>query len=114
MPDTFRTRTPLPALGMSSLVLGVIALLLAFLPILGIPLSLCGILLGVVGIFSSLAVAGTYLRWSLAGLATSCLALIVNLAITYAPTGYLPEQNVPRTWQPVPDRPYAPPPASQK
>ncbi len=114
MPRDFRTRTPLPALGMSSLVLGVIALLLAFLPILGVPLSLCGIVLGVIGVFSSLTVPGTYPRWSLAGLATSCLALIVNLAITYAPTGYLPEQSVPRTWQPVPDRPYPPPPARQK
>ncbi len=114
MPRSYRTHTPLPALGMSSLVLGVIALLLTFLPILGIPLSLCGVVLGVVGIFSSLTVPGTYLRWSLAGLATSSLALIVNIAITYAPTGYLPEQSVPRTWQPVPDRPSPPAPARQK
>ena len=114
MPHLYLTRTPLPAFGMSSLVLGVIALLLAFLPILGIPLSLCGIVLGVVGVFSSLKVPGTYVRWSFAGLATSCLALIVNLAITYAPTGYLPEQSVPQTWQPVPDRPSPPPPASQR
>ena len=111
MPHSFRTRSPLPALGMSSLVLGVIALLLAFLPILGIPLSLIGAILGVIGIFSSLSVPGIYLRWSLAGLATSCLALIVNLAITYAPTGYLPEQRTPRTWQSAPDHPLPPPPA---
>jgi len=113
MPDTFRTRTPLPAIGMSSLVLGVIALVLGFLPILGIPLSLCGIVLGVIGTVAARSIGGTYLRWALAGVATSSLALVVNLAIAYAPSGYLPEQNVPSNWQPTPDRPYVSPPASQ-
>jgi hypothetical protein len=113
MPSITPIRTPPTALGMASLVLGVIALLLFFLPILGIPLSLCGIILGVIGLLASFAVRGTYLRWTLAGLATSCLALAINVAIAYSPAGYLHDHNVPRPWQPVPDRPYVAPPAKQ-
>ncbi len=113
MASSFSTRTPLPALGMTSLVLGVIAMVLAFLPVLGIPLSLCGIVLGTIGIFASFAVPGSHLRWALAGVATSLLALGINAAIGFAPSGYLHDQKVPRPWQPVPDRPYAPPPARQ-
>ena len=64
---------------MTSLVLGIIALLLFFLPILGVPLSLCGIAIGLVALFASLAFPGVHLRWALAGLATSCLALAINL-----------------------------------
>jgi len=98
---------------MTSLVLGVISSLLFFLPILGIPLSLCGILFGVLGLLGHFAVPGTSLRWTLEGLAVSCLSLAINVAITFAPTGYLHDQNVPRPWQPVPDRPYVSPPARQ-
>jgi hypothetical protein len=111
MPTTYRTRSPLPALGMSSLVLGMIALLLAFLPVLGIPLSAGGLVLGVVGIFAALTAPSTYLRWALMGTATCCLALGVNVAITLAPPGYLRDQNPPPSWRPAPDRPIAPPPA---
>jgi hypothetical protein len=113
MASFYITRVPLPALGMSALVLGVIALLLAFLPILGIPLSLCGIVLGCIACVASFTVPGTFLRWALAGLITCILALTINLAIYYAPTGYLNEPGVPRPWQGVPDRPYSPPPARQ-
>ena len=106
-----QTHFSLPALGMASLVLGVIALLLGFLPVLGIPLSACGIVLGAVGFVAALFVGGSNLRWGLAGLTVSCLALTVNLALAYAPGGYLPDQNVPKPWEAVPDRPYVPPPS---
>ncbi len=112
MRNPFDAEGPLPALGMTSLVLGVIALLLAFLPILGIPLSAFGLLFGFLGFLAALVARGTSLRWSVGGLAASCLALAVNLAIAYAPEGYLPGRKVPRPWQPVSDRPYVPPPAS--
>ncbi len=102
---------PLPALGMTSLVLGVTALLLAFLPILGIPLGAFGLLFGVLGLIVAPLVSGSSLRWSLAGVAVCSLALAVNVAIAYAPTGYVPGPHIPRLWQPVPDRPYVPPPA---
>ncbi len=113
MATAFRSRTPLPALGMSSLVLGVIALMLGFLPILGIPLSVCGIMLGIVGVLASLSFPGTYLRWSLMGLATSILALGINAAIQSAPTTSLDEMVPPQSWQRIHDRPIAPPPAKQ-
>ena len=105
---------PPMALGVTSLVLGVIASLLFFLPILGIPLSVCAVLIGVIGLIASAARPKVFLRWSLIGLAASCLALAINLAIVYAPVGYLRDQNVPRPWQSVPDRPSAPPPARQR
>ena len=102
---------PLVGLGMASLVLGVVALLLAFLPVLGIPISICGGVFGVAGFVAALVSPRTSLRWSVGGLAACCLALGVNVAVVYAPSGYLPGRNVPKPWQPVPDRPYVPPPA---
>ena len=111
MQPAYRTNTPLPALGMTSLVLGVIALLLAPLPVLGIPLSVCGLACGIVGCVAAFTVPGTYLRWAVGGLAACILALGINLAMAHAPEGYLPDPNVPRPWQPVPDRPAVPPPA---
>jgi hypothetical protein len=106
----FGPHSPLPALGMTSLVLGTIALVLAFLPVLGIPISALGLLCGVLGFVAVLLGGGATLRWSLAGVAVCSLALAVNLALAYAPADYLPGRSVPKPWQPVPDRPYVPPP----
>jgi hypothetical protein len=106
-----RTESPLLGLGMSSLVLGVIGLLLFFLPVLGIPISSFGLLLGVVGLLAAFLPTRTSLRWSLAGTAASVLALSINLAIFYAPAGYLHDRKVPQLWRPDLDRPYLPPPA---
>ena len=82
-------------LGMSSLVLGTIGLMLFFLPVLGIPISAFGLLFGILGVAASFFTGGVQLRWSLAGLATSAAALAVNIAIAYAPAGYLPGRDVP-------------------
>jgi hypothetical protein len=106
--ETYR---PGVGLGMASAVLAVIAMLLAFLPVLGIPISLLGLGFGLVGFVAALFHGGAMMRWSLAGLAGCCLALAINLAIYYAPEGYLPGRKAPQLWQPVPDRPYVPPPA---
>jgi hypothetical protein len=97
--------------GMTALVLGVIATLLCFMPILGIPISALGMLFGIVGAVMGLWTRGASLRWSLAGIAMTALALAVNIAILYAPAGYLPGRKVPQLWRPVPDRPYVSPPA---
>ena len=105
-------RSSLAGLGVSSVLLGAIALLLGALPVLGIPLSICGLLLGGLGIVGALIVGGN-LRWPLAGVAISCVALTVTVALAYAPTGYLPDHNVPRPWQPVPDPGNTPPPERQ-
>ncbi len=107
-----RTLPPSPALGMLSLVLGTTALLLFFLPVLGVPVGGFALLVGVVGIVLALFGTGGSLRWALLGTAMSAAALGVNLAIYSAPGGYLPAPHRQQPhWQPVPDRPYVPPPA---
>lgn len=111
MSSPFTRRSPLPALGMSSLVLGVVALVLAVLPVLGIPVSACGLALGLAGLVAALFVGRTSLRWSLGGLAVCSLALATNLAIAYAPGNDQPGRGVPRSWPGVPDRPFVSPPA---
>ncbi len=111
MPISFRTLSSRVGLGMASLVLGVIALLLFFLPILGIPLAAFGALFGLVGLTLALADAGQSLRWNLAGLLTSLLALGVNLAVAYAPGGYPGTMHDVRPWEPVSANPYVSPPA---
>jgi hypothetical protein len=103
----------LPSLGMASLVLGHVGLLLFFLPVLGGPISAFGVLCGVLGLLFVALKLPTSLRWSVAGLAVSCLALAVNLTLHRLPDVSLHDRRVPRPWQPVPDRPAVPPPASQ-
>jgi hypothetical protein len=103
---------PLLAFGMVSLVLGFIGLLLFFLPILGIPISLFGLAFGILGCVVGLFAAGSALRWSLGGVLICLLALTVNVAIYNAPADFLPTRSVTKPWQPVPDRPQVPPPAS--
>jgi hypothetical protein len=98
---------------MTSLVLGTIALLLFFLPILGIPISAFGLLFGILSCIAAPFVREARLRWSLAGVVISSVALAINVAIAFGPSGYLPDQQVPELCQPVPDRPYVPPPARQ-
>ena len=81
--------SPPVGLGMSSLVIGTIGLMLFFLPVLGIPISAFGLLFGLLGLLVTLvggrAGGGARLRWTLAGIAVSCLGLAVNIAIAYAP-----------------------------
>ncbi len=89
----------LPALGMTSLVLGHIALILAFLPILGVPLAAFGLVFGVLGLLLSLFRPAGSLRWGLAGLVVCSIALAVTLALYAAPGGYLSSGSTPRLWQ---------------
>jgi hypothetical protein len=111
MPAPFPTHRPLLGLGMTSVVLGTIGMFLFFLPILGIPLSAFGLLFGVIGFFVALPQWGVSVRWSLGGIAMSALALAINVAIAYAPEGYLPGRKVPQLWRPDYDSPYVAPPA---
>ncbi len=103
--------SPPNGLGMTSVVLGSVGLLLFFMPILGIPLCLVGLLFGVLGLVTALARGPSSLRWSLLGIVLCLLAGIVNVAIAFAPAGYIPQRSVPRTWQEPSGRPYVPPPA---
>ena len=77
-------------LGMASLVLGFIGMLLFFLPILGIPIAALGLAIGIVGLILALFSTWSSLRWSLGGIALCCLTLGVDLAIWFAPEGYIP------------------------
>jgi hypothetical protein len=97
---------------MTALILGVISMLLFFLPVLGIPIGICGLFFGTlavpIALFYDLS-----LRWSVAGIATCSLALAINLAVTYAPSGYVPPPSPPKVWQTAPGRQYIPPPAQE-
>ena len=105
------TRNTPAGLGAVSVLLGVIGLLLFLLPVLGLPISACGLLLGIAASITACGSGGLRLRWGLMGLSLSALALGVNLAVAFAPGGYLPAPGVTPPWQGVPDRPSVPPPA---
>lgn len=92
--------------GIASFVLGMIGLVLFPLPILGGPLSGVALLLGIVGAgYGLYCGAASDLRWSLAGISLSLLALTVNAAINAAPSE--PARHDERR-QLVPTRPYVP------
>ena len=103
-------QSPPVAFGVTSFVLGMIGFMLFFLPILGAPISVIGLAAGIVGCLVAGATARGSLRWSVAGVVVSCLALGINVAVAYAPRGYSPPPTGPDT-RSVPDRPYVPPPA---
>jgi hypothetical protein len=97
--------------GLASVVLGTIGLALFFLPVLGVPIALCGLLAGVAGIVVAASGGGASLRWSMAGLAVSCVAIGAGLIIMSAPRGEEPSRSARRLWETQSDRPYVPPPA---
>lgn len=105
---------PLPpvGLGVTSLTLGATGLLLFFLPILGIPIALAGLAVGAVGL--ALAIRGRRpdLHRSIAGVVVCLVVLGANLAIAFAPAGYVPSRPARPRWPSVPDRPYVAPPAN--
>ncbi len=106
------SESPWLAFGMTSLVLAFIGTLLFFLPILGTPISGIALGFGIVGLILAPYTPGPSLRWSLAGIGASLLALGVNLFIIFAPEGYQPDRKVPTIWHTIPDRPSVPPPAT--
>jgi hypothetical protein len=83
----------------------------SFLPILGVPISSFALLFAILGLAAAVFTVRETLRWTVAGFLLSALALAVNIAILYAPAGYLPSREVPGLWQPVLSRPYVSPPA---
>src|ERR1700733_2372749 len=91
-------------LGVASVVLGVISTLLFFLPILATPIALIALTLAVIGCALGMTSGRTSLRWSAVGLVVSGLALTINLAIAYAPSGFehTPPSPPPRHLSPPP------------
>ena len=110
MSSRSENNAPPLGLGVASVVLGVISTLLFFLPILATPIAVIGLALAVVGCGVGLYSCRTSLRWSSVGLCVSGLALAINLAIAYAPSGFQAMPAAPPN-EPVPGVPYAPPPA---
>jgi hypothetical protein len=104
------TQDPPLGIGLTSVVLGSVGLALFFLPVLGIPLGGLGLAFGTLGLATAFWCGWASLRWSIAGIAISALALAIGIAIADAPAGYLPTRSVPLDTQPVPSRPYVPPP----
>ena len=98
-----------PAVGLTSFVLGMIGMILFFLPILGAPISGIGAITGAVGCYVAGGTNRAHLRWAVAGVVLSCLALSVNLALASSPAGYQSSPTGPPD-EPVPDTPYVPPP----
>jgi hypothetical protein len=90
----------------------VISTLLFFLPILATPIAVIGLALAVVGCAVGVVSSRTSLRWSSVGLVVSGLALVINLGIAYAPSGFEHTPPSPPN-EPVPGVLYAPPPAHQ-
>ncbi len=111
MSESGKQPPPLPGLGMSSLVLGFIGLILAFMPVLGIPISACGLALGILGAILTAFTHSSSLRWSLAGMATCALSMLVGSALAWVPVNDLPGKGDLKPWPTVPDRPYVAPPA---
>ena len=103
-------RSPPLAFGVASFGLGMIGFMLFFLPILGAPISVVGLGAGIVGCLVAGATSRGSLRWSVAGLVLSCLALGINVGVAYAPRGLSPPPTGPST-EFVPDRPDVSPPA---
>jgi hypothetical protein len=111
MTKSVQTDDPPLGLGLTALILGAVGLILSFLPILSIPLDVAGLIFGLTSLLLALLGGWTSLRWSIVGVAVAGLALAVGIAIARAPAGYMPNRAVPLDTQPVPDRPYVPPPA---
>lgn len=110
MATPLQMKTAPLAFGVASFVLAMIGFMLFFLPILGAPISVVGLSAGIVGCLVAGATARGSLRWSVAGVVLSCLALGLNVAIAYAPRGY-PQPPTEPPNRSVPDRPYVPPPS---
>jgi hypothetical protein len=96
---------------MTALVLGTVALIFFILPILGLPLSIVGLIIGLIGMVVARWGREVNIRWSAIGVGVCGLALALQIAIAYAPSGYQPPPAVPQSWQSVPDRPWVSPPA---
>ncbi len=98
-------------LGPTSVALGVVGLLLLFLPVLSVPLGAIGLAFGLAGLLLALFGGWASLRWSIAGIALSGLALAIAVAIAEAAAGPLPSRPAPPETQAVAEHVYVPPPA---
>lgn len=111
MTTPYLTQDSPVGMGLTSAILGSVSLVLFSLPILSIPLGGVGLVFGLIGLVLALRGGWTSFRWSVAGIALCGVAMVVSIAIAWVSIGYLPNPTVPLDTQPVPNRPYVPPPA---
>ncbi|HEX3871800.1 MAG TPA: hypothetical protein VHV77_15255 [Pirellulales bacterium] len=86
-------------------------MLLFFLPILGTPLAVIGMIAGSASLIYAVARTPDALRWPVMGVLVCSVAITVNLAIAYAPLGYIHKRTA-RSPRPIPVKAYVAPPAS--
>ena len=70
-----RAADPPTGMGLTAVILGSVGALLFFLPVLGIPLGAAGLAFGIAGLLMAILGRWTSLRWSVAGIVVSALAL---------------------------------------
>lgn len=109
-PYVHRSDPPL-GIGLAAVIFGALGLFMFFLPILSIPLGVAGLMCGLCSVVPAWLRGWVTLRWSVAGLVLSGLAVAVGVAIARAPAGYLPVRTVPLDQRAVPERPFVSPPA---
>ncbi len=102
---------PIVGMGATSLILGAVGLFIFIFPILSIPLGGIGLLFGLIGMAMAIFNRGAGARWSLAGIALSGLTLAIGVSIAQTAAGYLSTPPHSAVEEPVPDRPFVPPPA---
>ena len=73
-----------------------------------------GLLLGLAGFVKGVGRDVEGVRWSLGGIVVCVMALTINVAVDYAPEGYIESRAAPRLWQTAPDVPYVAPPATPR
>jgi len=97
-------------LGLAAVVLGAVGLMLFILPIVAIPISASGLVVGAVGVVGSLFSKSIDGRLAIVGTVVCALAVSVELAIAYAPSGNWGQPRDPATGAPgLPKRYIAPP-----
>lgn len=106
-----RHEVPPLSFGVASIVLGAVGLMLFVIPVLAIPISACGLAAGLLGVVVGLARSARELRSALAGVALCCLAVLLDVAVNYAPKGYWVRPSAPTLTSPELPRPYIAPPA---
>jgi hypothetical protein len=111
MAKTRHDLLPTVGLGLASTVLGAIGLMLFVLPILGAPISACGLLVGLTGVMASVARRNMDVRLCVSGMALCSLALTIDMAVAYAPSGFIGPQMAPPMGPDLPERSYFPSPA---
>jgi hypothetical protein len=101
---------PPAGLGLASVALGAVGLMLFVLPIAAIPISAAGFVVGAVGAAGSLFSKTIDGRLAIVGTAVCALAVSIELAIAYAPSGNWGRPTDPATGTPrLPKRYIAPP-----